>query len=283
MKKIFTALFAILLIASLSVTAFADGGIVNRIAGAGDTQPAASAGQSGMELIRQTGDQDEIVKPNYRSYFDVPQTRYIDAPKNHSVYVYKGLDTDIDRPEATEFLMPFAYEGQKVLEVAREQGMSCIIYRDRKFVQHAGWVETRHLKDAFPGSEVSFGRNGIQGTPQEAPALAWSKDNFVGSTEKYAVLTEAVSDCVQMKLAYQVTDTSGVRFEDMLGTRTVYVNDGSGWIQVGQFEYNKQGTVLVTVNLSEASRVEAIAVIASCNEPGHVLSRVELQELAVQQ
>ena len=283
MKKIFTALFAILLIASLSVTAFADGGIVNRIAGAGDTQPAASAGQSGMELIRQTGDQDEIVKPNYRSYFDVPQTRYIDAPKNHSVYVYKGLDTDIDKPEATEFLMPFAYEGQKVLEVAREQGMSCIIYRDRKFVQHAGWVETRHLKDAFPGSEVSFGRNGIQGTPQEAPALAWSKDNFVGSTEKYAVLTEAVSDCVQMKLAYQVTDTSGVRFEDMLGTRTVYVNDGSGWIQVGQFEYNKQGTVLVTVNLNEASRVEAIAVIASCNEPGHVLSRVELQELAVQQ
>lgn len=283
MKKIFTALFAILLIASLSVTAFADGGIVNRIAGAGDTQPAASAGQSGMELIRQTGDQDEIVKPNYRSYFDVPQTRYIDAPKNHSVYVYKGLDTDIDKPEATEFLMPFAYEGQKVLEVAREQGMSCIIYRDRKFVQHAGWVETRHLKDAFPGSEVSFGRNGIQGTPQEAPALAWSKDNFVGSTEKYAVLTEAVSDCVQMKLAYQVTDTSGVRFEDTLGTRTVYVNDGSGWIQVGQFEYNKQGTVLITVNLSEASRVEAIAVIASCNEPGHVLSRVELQELAVQQ
>ena len=71
MKKIFTALFAILLIASLSVTAFADGGIVNRIAGAGDTQPAASAGQSGMELIRLTGDQDEIVKPNYRSYFDV--------------------------------------------------------------------------------------------------------------------------------------------------------------------------------------------------------------------
>ena len=171
MKKIFTALFAILLIASLSVTAFADGGIVNRIAGAGDTQPAASAGQSGMELIRQTGDQDEIVKPNYRSYFDVPQTRYIDAPKNHSVYVYKGLDTDIDKPEATEFLMPFAYEGQKVLEVAREQGMSCIIYRDSKFVQHAGWVETRYLTDEFPDAEVTVGRNGIPGIPCEAPAL----------------------------------------------------------------------------------------------------------------
>ena len=127
MNKIFTALFAILLIASLSVTAFADTGIVNVIAGMNDTQPAAAGRESGMELIRQTGDQDEIVKPNYRSYFDVPQVRYIDAPKNHSVYVYKGLDTDIDKPEAAEYLMPFAYEGLKVLEVAREQGMSCII------------------------------------------------------------------------------------------------------------------------------------------------------------
>ena len=283
MKKIFTTLFAILLIASLSVTAFADTGIVNVIAGMNDTQPAAAGRESGMELIRQTGDQDEIVKPNYRSYFDVPQVRYIDAPKNHSVYVYKGLDTDIDKPEATEYLMPFAYEGLKVLEVAREQGMSCIIYRDSKFVQHAGWVETRYLTDEFPGAEVTVGRNGIPGIPCEAPALTWSRDRFVGSVEKYAVLEEAAANCVQIKLAYQVTDTDGARFEDMLGMRTVYVNDGNGWVQAGQFEYDEQGTVLVIVNLSEATRVEAIAVIASCNEPGHVVSRVEIQELSVQQ
>lgn len=282
MKKIFTALFAILLIASLSVTAFADNGIVNRISGMNDTRPAPSGGLSGMELIRQTGDQDEIVKPNYRSYFDVPETRYIDAPLNHSVYVYKGLDTDIDKPEATEYLMPFAYEGLMVVEVAREQGMSCIIYRDRKFVQHAGWVETRYLTDLFPGREVIVGRNSIPGLAQEAPALTWSRDNFVGSAEKYAVLAEAVPNCVQMKLAYQVTDTDGAQFEDMLGTRTVYVNDGSGWIEASQFEYEDQGTVLVTVNLNEATRVAAIAVIASCNEPDHVISRVELQELSVQ-
>ena len=137
MKKIFTALFAILLIASLSVTAFADTVIVNSISGVNGTQTAAAVRESGAELIRQTGDQDEIVKPNYHSYFEVPQVRYIDAPKNHSIYVYKGLDIDIDKPDATEYLMPYVYEGQKVLEVAREQGMSCIIYCDRKFVQHA--------------------------------------------------------------------------------------------------------------------------------------------------
>ena len=54
MKKIFTTLFAILLIASLSVTAFADTRIVNVIAGMNDTQPAAAGRESGMELIRQT-------------------------------------------------------------------------------------------------------------------------------------------------------------------------------------------------------------------------------------
>lgn len=65
--------------------------------------------------------------------------------------------------------------------------------------------------------------------------------------------------------------------------RTVYINDGSGWVPAGQFEYDEQGTVLVTVNLNEAARVAAIAVTVSCNEPGHVLSRVELQELTVRQ
>ena len=266
MKKILTALFAILLIASLSVTAFAETGIL----------------QSGIDLIRETGDQDEIIKPSYHSYFETAQLRYIDAPKNHSVYVYKGLDTDIDKPDAKEYLMPFAYEGQMILEVAREQGMSCIIYHDRNFRQHAGWVETRYLTEVFPGKEATVGQTSAAGTAAEVPALKWSKESFSGTNEKFVNLAEAVRGCAQLKLAYQVTDTDGVRFEDMLGWRTVYIHDGSGWIRVGQFEYNQQGTVLVTVNLSEATRVEAIAIIASCNEPGHVISRVELQGLKVQ-
>ena len=86
----------------------------------------------------------------------------------------------------------------------------------------AGFAVKRRLQKGIPGRYTVTSRSA-----EEAPALTWSRDNFVGSAEKYAVLAEAVPNCVQMKLAYQVTDTDGAQFEDMLGTRTVYVNDGS--------------------------------------------------------
>ena len=70
----------------------------------------------GVELIRETGDQTQIVIPSYRSYLETPAVQYIDAPKNHSIYVYKGLDIDIDKPNDTEALMPYAHEGLKALK-----------------------------------------------------------------------------------------------------------------------------------------------------------------------
>ena len=281
MKKIITTLCTIILIASMSATAFAAPAITNSIIGEqAPTVPVASMTITGYDLIRETGDQDEIVMPMYRSYLEAPEIRYINAPKDHSVYVYKGLNTNVDKEESRESLMPFAHEGLQVLLVACEKGMSCIIYRDRQFRLHAGWVESRFLDFAFPGGKVSVG-NAYSGAVAagEIPAMSWSKQSFVGTNQKFAVLAEPIRDCVQLKLAYQVTDTDGERFEDMLGTRTVYINDGTGWTAVGQFEYNEQGAVLVTVNLKEAKNVNGIAVIASCNEPDHVICRLEIQDL----
>lgn len=104
MKKIFTTLFAILLIASLSVTAFADTGIVNVIAGMNDTQPAAAGRESGMELIRQTGDQDEIVKPNYSGTIK----KRITGGTDHEKPFYSRWQNPADRRFITDRLFRIA-------------------------------------------------------------------------------------------------------------------------------------------------------------------------------
>ena len=80
--------------------------------------------------------------------------------------------------------------------------MSCIVYRDRKFHQHAGRVETKYLTVSFSGREVTIGRANVADITVEVPAVTWSKDSFVGTAEKYAVLMETATNGVQLKLAY---------------------------------------------------------------------------------
>ena len=281
-NKTFKAVFAMALaIALLSATvfAFADSGISNRIIGEPGVQTVGTSSPSGAELIRRTGDQGKIVMPRYQSYFEHPAPYYVNAPKKHSIYVYKNPNIVRGKDSAQEDIMPFALEGLKVLIVAQQNGMSCIVYTDDKFQQHAGWVETKHLSGRFPGKETVIGTASAGAAAEgEVPAMAWSKGPFVGTNHKYAYFADPIRNCVQFKLAYQVTNAYDCRFDDTLGTRTIYVNDGNGWREAGQFEYNAQGTVLVTVNLREAMNLKAVAVIPSCNNPDSFLYRVEIQD-----
>lgn len=275
MKRIFAAIFAVIFIATLSITAFADTGINNAIKGENTVQTVGTVYASGADLIRATGDQEKITMPNYEDYFDYPAVRYVDAPKNHSIYVYKSTDTNGKT-------MPSAHDGLKVLEVAQRKGMSCIVYHDREFEQHAGWVSTKNLKGTFPGEEMIIGYSTAGMIFEtEVPQMSWSRDPFVGTEQKYVSLRDSVKNCTQIKLAYQVTNLDNVRFEDTLGTRTVYINDGSGWTSVGQFDYHSPGAVLATINLTEPTELRAVAVIPSCNQPDRFLSRIEIQNLYV--
>ena len=279
MKKIIAMVCTALFIATLSLTAFADAGINNSILG--ETGAAAPIPVSGEELIRQTGDRAKISMPNYKDYFDNPAVRYVDAPKNHSIYVYKDPDTDLEQQIATNNLMPAALEGLKVLAVARHSGMYCIVYQDRNFKMHAGWAEIRHLVGAFPGKEITVGNayTGIS-TEVSVPRMSWSRDPFVDTNHRFVYFQDSAADCVQFKLAYQVTNAEKIRFNDSLGLRTIYVNDGSGWINAGTFDYKAQGTVLVTVNLENAMDLKAVAVIPTCKEPDGFIYRIEIQNLS---
>ena len=254
--------------------------INNQIKGSeGNTVVIDSAGshQRGLDLVLSTGDQNTIDMPNLHAYIQ-PVQMYVDAPGDHSIYVYQGLKLDKEK------LMPFAYEGQRVTAVADQKygdtDLTCIVYRDEFYRLHAGWVHRKYLTMWFPGAVAATGSS-YMGTRYAAadPVLAWAGDYFVGTRQKYTVLTEPVRACTQFALNYQVTGRGGAKIEEILGPRTIYVNDGSGWIMAGRFEYPKIQSVLVTVSLPDPTDLLAVAVVPSCSRPDVFTFRQSVQDV----
>ena len=281
----FPRVFSALLVLALLATGFpglasADVRINNQIKGSeGNTVVIDSAGshQRGLDLILSTGDQNTIDMPNLHAYIQ-PVQMYVDAPGDHSIYVYQGLKLDKEK------LMPFAYEGQRVTAVADQKygdtDLTCIVYRDEFYRLHAGWVHRKYLTMWFPGAVAATGSS-YMGTRYAAadPVLAWAGDYFVGTRQKYTVLTEPVLACTQFALNYQVTGRGGAKIEEILGPRTIYVNDGSGWIMAGRFEYPKIQSVLVTVSLPDPTDLLAVAVVPSCSRPDVFTFRQSVQDV----
>jgi hypothetical protein len=233
--------------------------------------------EDGLQMILSTGDQVRIAMPDPYSYIR-PETVYVDAPGDHSIYVYRDLKCDKEK------LMPFAYEGMRVTEVARQSNgqtsLSCIVYRDEEYHLHAGWVHSKYLTAWFPGPVSTIGESPT-GTlfAAEDPVLSWARDYFVNTRMKYTVLTRPLRAVSQFKLSYQVTGRGGASIPEVLGDRLVYVNDGSGWIMVGQFGYPKIESVLVTVNLPEPTDLLAVAVIPCCDRPERFSFRLSVQDV----
>ena len=103
--------------------------------------------------------------------------------------------------------------------------------------------------------------------------MTWSKKGFLDSLQNYSVLNETVENCVGFTLDYQLIAENTWMFDCVFGPRTVYVNDGTEWIQVGSFDYPTQGTVKVTVNLEEPTDIVAIGTIAQVGLPNTFLFR----------
>ena len=270
-KKLSSFICILAILASFTI-ACADYGINNQIIGpSGSNQQAAGgmAYQNGLRLIRETGDGERITLPKSNSYLDEPQVLYVNAPKKHSIYAYQLPKADKSR------LMNYAYHGIRVLAVAVQDEFTCIIYYDNKNNDHAAWVESRHLTAGFPGREytlglpcVSYAYN-IGDTP-----VSWSVENFVGSGQRYTVLNETAYGCVQLTLDYQVIGRGAAsQPKEIYGPRTVYVNDGSGWLDVGHFDYDSIDAVHAVINLPEPMDIAAVATIASCDMPDAFLFR----------
>ena len=268
MKKVLVTILACVILMTSYTVAFADTEISNTIKGQSVPLQPSQTTESGVDLIRSTGDQNVIKMPDTNSYLYVPEYMYIDAMQDHSVYVYKKTDGNKDN------IMPFAYEGEKVVVVAVQGGMSCIVYYDEDFIMHAGWVYNGSLSYDYPGLTVTSGipcRSQTYTTND--PQLSWARDGFVGTNQRYMIVDGETGNCVQFKLDYQVRNRGGANIADILGPRTIYVNDGGGWLEVGTFNFDTVQSYQVTVNLPEPMDVLAVAAIATCSGANRMTTR----------
>ena len=246
-KTLLSLLLVTAALLSLPLTGFADGD------GAADCK----------QLILDIGGQYFIIMPPPGSYYDSPEIKYIDVGGKHSAYVYRQPAIDRDK------LMNFAYEGSKVLAVAERKDFVCIIYHDSDNKARAGWVHVSSLTDSYPGVEKSIGSPSFSGGENIGDLYpAWSKQRYPDTQQVYNVLSEPIENCVQFTLDYQVIDCGETPKKRVLSPREAYVNDGSGWVSVGEFDYDTFDPVRVTVNLKEPTDVKAVAVIAPECSPG---------------
>ncbi len=241
-----------------------------------DTRTAA---QRGLEAIQATGDDKRIQLPKEKSYLEEFKTCYIDFS---DVLIPTGFDTAVQMvgPSAPVECqpdmnvgrrMPFAYQGSEVTVVAEQKegrkNMACILYRSSTNRMRAGWIWDIYLGDEYVGRNLTIGdENNAAVTVEEVP-ISWSDNGFLRSPQKYSVLEEPVQNCVAFTLEYQLTSPNTYKEQSVLGPRTVYVNNGEEWIEVGSFEYPSLGTVRVRVNLEEPMDIVAIGTIADCLQP----------------
>lgn len=262
MKIVFckmTVCLCILVCLILCQPASAD--VKNEIKGSGNGYTVyASSGPSINDIIA-TGDNRVIKVPDANSYFSSYQTMYINASKGHSVYAYKW-------PNSQSGKMPTAYHGVKVTLLAEQEGFTCILYHTDEKTLRAAWVSSDNLTWYYPGRTEYIGRiTGTSGAYYGDAEASWSRDYFVGTKQKYTNLQNTYYNCRQFTLDYQVTARNGADTQACLGSRTVYVNDGSGWTAVGTFKYNDLGPVNVIVSLDTPMTIKAVATSASCSKP----------------
>ncbi len=263
MKKRFYRMMAACLctVICMVICMSASADVKNEIKGSANGYTGSAASGPSIGDIIATGDNRVIKVPDANSYFTSYQTMYIDAYKGHSVYVYKW-------PNSQSAKMPVAYHGIKVTLLAEEEGFTCILYHTDDNSLRAGWVASSNLTWYYPGRTEYIGRTtGSSGTFYGDAEGSWSRDYFVGTRQKYTNLQKTYYNCKQFTLDYQVTARNGADTQACLGTRTVYVNDGSGWTAVGTFSYNELGPVNVVVALDQPMTIMAVATSASCSKP----------------
>lgn len=83
---------------------------------------------------------DNIIYPKASSYLDAYETMYVKSTKGQGIYAYWAPDADEGYRKTDAIL-----EATEVTVLARENGMSCIIYINERDHQHAAWVNSERL------------------------------------------------------------------------------------------------------------------------------------------
>ena len=266
-KKTISLLLLASLLAAVSLSAYADNGINNQIKGS-----TASAAQttSKQTLFYKAGNASKIERPNTGDYFSTPFTMYVDAPKGHSVYVYDYWSFDeANRVDA-------AFHGSRVIVLAEHREFYCILYYTQKNELKVAWVNADNLVSYYPSNTAQLGWENSNSHLINAgdPDISWSRENFVGTKRKFTVLNQAINNVVSFTLDYQVTARNGSESYEVTGPRDVYVNDGSGWIYVGAFDYtDHHSPIHVTVFLEQPMTLAAVATVPNCADPNTFVFR----------
>lgn len=266
-RKAIAILFLIALLISVYPAAFSDGPINNQIIGRSATATQASSAQN---LFYTASNARKIERPGGNDFFSAPFSMYVDAPKGHSVYVYDYWSFN----EANRF--DAAFHGSRVIVLAEHGEFYCILYHTQNNELKAAWVNSENLVSYYPGNTASLGRG--YSTPRLVnvgdPDVKWSRESFVGTKRKYTVLNQAVNNVVSFTLDYQVTARNGSQSYEVTGSRDVYVNDGSGWVYVGSFDYtDHHSPIHVTINLDQPSTLAAVATVPNCADPNTFVFR----------
>ena len=147
--------------------------------------------------------------------------------------------------------------GARVYVLAESGNASFIIYRTLENKPRSGWVNVNALSDTYPGHTVTVG------TPYNVlaedigdPSTTWSGQKMIGTRSKYLIGDEPIEKCVGFTLEYRAQYGG---YEDCSGTRSIYVNDGTGWRFVGEFPYETAKSYQITVNLDEPTTLYAVA------------------------
>ena len=264
MKKTFFALLSALLILavlfSLPVAAFAEEN--------GDEFETVLAGTPGPEDIYAAG--GGIYMPKASAYLPNYELKYVNSGGKNAVHVYlrpfePPVDPTTGEPKENKSVHN-AYHGSRVTVLAEQNGYACILYYTSGNVLCAGWVYVGHLTTEFPGTFLTVGEGGADKNakdPVDIP-VAWSADVIDGNLLACSELAEPAENVVQFTLDYDIYSRFTTHPEDVFGTRTIYVNNGSEWVEVGSFECDQLTPYHITVKLSEPMTITAVATSADC-------------------
>ena len=148
MKKIVSAILAIILSLSLAPSVFADHSISNVILESGCPHDQGAANQEGYRLITATGDQYTIQMPAPGMYFYTPESMYVDAEMNHSIYVYQKPDGKKEK------LMPTQQSKQVVMTKMNKKKEKAHAHAIKQ-VSRSGEDNQKKWESACPSSQRS--------------------------------------------------------------------------------------------------------------------------------
>ena len=265
------------LLAAAAPAAFADGVNNNVIKGRSNSNAPGGESNYAIDKLDKLDRDGKIQRPKSDSYISPAHSKFINAPKGHSIYVYS-------KPSSSGGAIDDAYHGSKVEVLAIEGDWACIVYVNEKFEELAGWVALERLSSNYPCDTIVFGKALIPG--DEAfimvdPEQKWSKQYFVDTDTKYVEVDAPWFNedrCTALVIDYQVISRNGVK--DASGERNIYLNDGSGWEYMGSFDVNSNlDPVRLLVHYDEPKEIKAVAVIPSDSAQEKCLIRQHIHNM----